>query len=151
MEPVYAISSTTDGYPNPAYCHLGNRNLYPAQRYRRSEQHHADYCPRTHTRVWHPQSLGSQTRFHPLADYLGKCDHHDFLRLHRHGGRHCRDGIHESGGRQTDHGHGCIFDDLFRKPNSRLIHRHRGYLDISYRRYTGRTLPGKKSSQNPTY
>ena len=51
--------ATADGHPNPAYCHLGNRNLYPAQRHRRSEQHHADYRPRTHARIRHPKSPGS--------------------------------------------------------------------------------------------
>ena len=87
-------------------------------------QHHAHYRPRTDPRVRHPQSTGGQTDVHPLADYFGKCSHHHLLRLHRHGGGHCRHGIHEPSGRKTDHGHGCLFHDLLREPHGRPLHCH---------------------------
>lgn len=44
-----------------------------------------------------------------------------------------------------------VFSMTFSKPDCRLVHCHRSYPDISYRRYAGRAFPSKKSSQNPTH
>ena len=149
LEPLHPIPATADRHTDTAHRHLGNRNLYPVERHRGGEQHHAHYGARAHTRIRNPESTRCQADVYLMAHHLRKCNHHHLLRICGNGGRNSRHRIHECGGRQTDHGCGSVLDDILRKSYSRLVHRRPSNLDINCRRNIGRTLPSLESCKNP--
>ena len=52
---------------------------------------------------------------------------------------------------QTDHGHGCLFDDLFENPTVDLSIAIETTFDISYRRYAGGLfLQEKRPESDPS-